>query len=158
MKSLVMTRDTWHYKVATKFGPHDSYDSNGTFCEYFWGVMGGLMKLAIAAIAAIIAGIAILVPTGDLVAWSVVFMQYGTSVHVHDWVEQIADIYVVALVDCLVIAVVLVWMILEGRYQEYKHLKAKRSQDCPEMKTSFLRAAYTKLREKTCVRLKFIDS
>lgn len=47
MKEFQLQKDSWHFKLATKFSIMNKYESDTTMCRYFWSVVLGGFVIAL---------------------------------------------------------------------------------------------------------------
>lgn len=148
---FTLNRKSWHYWIANKFSNFNERRVDD-FCTYFWCVLRGtLMFLALLTFAALY-----LYGLADFIAWFIAGLTHG-------FVELSAPGFISAFISGTIGGLFLIGYTLDKIYT-YRAAKREKLQEerraqgldpYAEPEPGFLKLAYRKLKNKTCVRLKF---
>lgn len=156
MKTETVNVNSWHYRLATTYGPVSKYllaRGEGDFCSYLRGVfLGMLFVYLITVLGALM--------TAGLVGMPLIWL--AASVLELGWHLPSAEVAIFLAADVVIaIMVFFGWFHLSGNYA--KTVKAVRialgknsEKTVVEKEPGFIRLAYRKFKEKTCFRLQSV--
>lgn len=157
MKTETVNVNSWHYRLATTYGPVSEYwlaRGAGDFCSYLRGVFLGMMLVFLITILGSILTVALI---GMPLIWLV------ASVLELGWHFPPAEVGIFILFDiCIAIMAFFGWFHLSGNYA--KTVKAVKialgtnsEKTVVKKEPGFIRLAYSKFKEKTCFRLQSVE-
>jgi hypothetical protein len=154
MKPFKISKDSWHFNLATQYGflgahDFDRYEesSNPDFCKYVQSVIAGFaLVVGIITVISAVLAMLVLVPILNLI----VYFQY----------DYVADLELMIFTG--VIYAVFIWLVIyfnegavenrrKARYEKYRREKFS---EPPEL--SFSQLCYKKFKEKTCFEIEVV--
>lgn len=148
MKPLKFSKNSWHYKVATKFGGLEAW-GDLDFCEYVRSVLLGIFLLSMIAIICF-AGLFAL---ADWMAWVSAMIITGSMITPSEPATIITACWVIAFI---IIGCVYGSRIYDNR-KEARRLEAFKAWQAGgeyiPTQPGFITMAYRTLKEKTCFRV-----
>lgn len=152
MKPYELSRNSWHFKIATKYGGFRCKTVWGEeythldFCDYLQSVIWAVLKLALAVAILVFFGFCVY----DLGLWVYESIQAGQFVTAEGRLAGMMLIVLFFLVSgALLIGVFGGLLLLVSKIQDYR--------ESHSIGPSFLTLAVDKVRNKTCVQIKFKD-
>jgi hypothetical protein len=160
MKQMTINKDSWHYKLATKFGGLNSY-KHTDFCSYMRRVSLGF--LALFGICLGFAFVAYLISSGSFF----IYLRVTTGHWPKDgWYAPGCILDVIILGACVIIGIIagvailfdkrakrMEEMLQKRRQADYAYYQEYGSYPVREPETHFIRDAYRAFKEKTCYRI-----
>jgi hypothetical protein len=161
MKEMQINRNSWHFKLAKKFGGLNTY-KHDDFCSYTRRVLLGALALFGCLLIAVLA--AYLVSSGVFFVYFRVTIGYWPKT---GWyaVGAIFDL-IILIVAGIFGGIIGAGLLVEKRIEhnnELKLIQQREDEDyyhehgiypTREVKRSFIKEAYASFKEKTCYRLK----
>lgn len=145
MKSLNFNRDSWHYKVATRWGGMPEWFEDTNICDYTRAVMKGLLGALLLATLAF----ALLYWAADTIAWWIAMLVTGV------FIEEPGPIILTGLTAFAIVVSSLSYAL--HRFSEWKlkrdEEKAGAAKHTPRKPDSFVKKAWRSWKDKTCVRV-----
>lgn len=148
MKEFKLNKNSWHFKLATKFGGLDKHDTETNICRYFWkGIVLG--SAFITFLAGVASGV-LFILGGVVYHW---YLLFTTGV--------LESGVVISLGLALVAGIVYICKVyLEHRSDKRRALaRAKREAESAgtyvEPEPGFVKQVYTSFKQKTCHKIVF---
>ena len=145
MKPLVLSKNSWHYKLVTRMTTYGRYDTDGNICEYVKCLLGSMLIILIISILFTIVAI----PFVHMI------MGIGFSIWMGTWFFTDIGAAGVAI-TCVIAAGVSVHKILTNidRWRYNRHRERFYGEPKPD---GFLKSAYKSWKGKYCLKIEFTE-
>lgn len=148
MKEFKLNKNSWHFKLATKFGGLDKYDTETNICRYFW--KGIVLGSAFIAFLAGVISLVLFALGGIVYHWYLLFTTGVVKIGV-----------VFTLLAILTIGIgYIIKVYHEHRSDKRRALErakreAERAGTYVEPEPGFVKQVYTSFKQKTCHKIVF---
>jgi hypothetical protein len=141
MRPLELNRTSWHYRLATIYGPMSGHYPREDICSYVRAVLRGVCFVVFLSA---IGGVLIGMIYGNLLAWAIASWQYHMLIHMDP--PAVAGVAVTsALALAGIFATIASWVTRKLRSRD-RHVSKK---------PTFIGEAYRSFKEKSCVPIQF---
>lgn len=149
MKPLVFKANSWHHRVAAEWGGLSTWQDTSDICRYTRAVLNGMGKvgLLLAMVASLLYWITI------TIVWWVVILQHG---YFEEGGPMILSAIVILFGSAALIAEGIPWVF--RKLQDYIRRKNPAFHHEKVKTDNFVTKAYRSWKEKTCVRVVFVDT
>jgi len=157
MKTETVNVNSWHYRLATTYGPQSKYEleyGDANLCSYIRSVIVGLLITLLITIVGIMASFAFILVPVIYIAASI--LEIGVHLPFDEYLVFI-------LLELVIISIIGVFWFFESNthrkvfYGIQKVTQASGVAKVIPETPSFMKLAYRKFKEKTCYRLKSVE-
>lgn len=155
MKTLKFNKKSWHYWVATKFGPLGDWKTNTDFCAYVRAVMVGSIWLSML----VVLGMGILYCGFEWVRWVIACLEAGHLLKLAEMSPAMLFMMIIGIVAtvALVLGTIWGWVQLQVYMRQRAKVKRSHTNAYVEPPPSFIHQAYLTWKEKTCFKVELND-
>jgi hypothetical protein len=149
MKTETISKKSWHYRLATRYGAQSEFDlveGDANICEYIRNMFMGLVLIA--AIICVITLLSFLFIMQPMIYFLASILELG-------WHTPTTEMFVILTVESIAMIVPLIYLFSQS--ETYKRLVVVANTPTSEQPPSFVNLAYRKFKEKTCFRLQSVD-
>ena len=145
MKPLVLSKNSWHYKLVTRVTTYGRYGIKGDICEYVRCLLGSILVISVITVLSI----AVLDPFVHMI------LGIGFSVWMGTWF--FTDLGILGLIITFVAGLVFVirWLVEAFERRSYNRRKERLyGEPKPD---GFIKSAYKSWKGKYCLKIEFAE-
>ena len=145
MKAIKFSKDSWHWHIASKYGPiSGEYSYEGDICSYTRALMKGMLVLALLSLAGFLLSYSLL----DFIFWAYV------SLTISPLLINPTGILAPAIIFVIGGSVALLWASDKiSRWRRERYIKLLTDEEVEEKKESLMKHWVRKVKDKTCFRV-----